>query len=96
MAKCNNPKCGVSTFIDEETLTFGSGHLDEYGVWEHGCKDCAEDYLESHPGAWVMWADSTIAEYEMKRNAEFDKECDWAPRQVNPHIFDDVDDDEDY
>jgi len=45
---CGNPKCHVSSFIDEETLTFGSGKLDEHGCWEYPCVICAA-YIQEHP-----------------------------------------------
>ena len=41
---CGNPECCVSTFIDGETLTFGTGKLDGIGCWENPCEICEEDY----------------------------------------------------
>lgn len=52
--RCNNPECSVSTFIDEETLTFGSGELFSHGDWEKPCKICALAYLQKHPQAKVL------------------------------------------
>jgi hypothetical protein len=46
MPKCGNKDCRVSTFIDQETLTFGSGDLDANGLWELPCKICEEAYKE--------------------------------------------------
>jgi hypothetical protein len=37
---CGNPECAVSTTI-ADTLSFGSGHLDDYGFWEFPCRVCA-------------------------------------------------------
>lgn len=51
---CGNPRCKVSTFVDEVTLTFGSGELSDYGTWEHECPVCAADWLSDHPNASVM------------------------------------------
>jgi hypothetical protein len=51
---CGNHLCSCSTSIDDETLTFGSGELDEYGFWEHPCLLCGNDYRTRHPDA-VVW-----------------------------------------
>lgn len=50
---CGNKDCSVSTSIDEETLTFGRGNLDDYGFWEHPCRKCAKLYEKKHPGSKV-------------------------------------------
>jgi len=50
---CGNHLCSCSTSIDDETLTFGSGELDDHGFWERPCLPCANDYLTRHPGAPV-------------------------------------------
>ena len=41
---CGRTDCGVSISIDEVTLTFGRGNLDEHGFWEIPCDLCATDY----------------------------------------------------
>lgn len=46
---CGTPDCGVSTAIDDETLTFGRGNLDEWGYWEFPCAACAAAYQEKDP-----------------------------------------------
>jgi hypothetical protein len=46
--------CGVSTFIDDETLTFGHGQLDHNGSWEHPCLECALAFLKHNPTAIVF------------------------------------------
>jgi len=52
---CNNPKCGVSTSMFMEQLTFGSGDLDEYGFWEYPCAICAREYERRHPEDGMCW-----------------------------------------
>lgn len=52
-APCGNVECGISTAIDEETLTFGSGDLDDHGFFEHPCLICANEYKSKHPDAKV-------------------------------------------
>jgi hypothetical protein len=47
---CSDPDCGVSTAIDDETLTFGSGELDDFGFWERPCSKCARAWEAAHPG----------------------------------------------
>ena len=42
---CGNPDCCVSTFIDEITLTFGTGILDDHGCWEFPCEVCENEHL---------------------------------------------------
>ena len=51
---CGNDDCSVSTFIDDFTLTFGRGELDEHGCWSIPCEVCAAQYLKNDPGAVVM------------------------------------------
>ena len=52
-ASCGNEECGVSTFMDDQTLTFGSGELDDYGLWEKPCLVCARTYQSKQPNAKV-------------------------------------------
>lgn len=40
---CGNPRCRVSTGI-HDALTFGSGKLDDFGFWQHGCRECASAF----------------------------------------------------
>lgn len=53
-AACGRPDCGVSTLIDEVTLTFGSGRLDDNGCWSRPCDQCAREWESRNPGktAW--------------------------------------------
>ena len=37
----NHEECGVSTFIDDVTITAGQGHLSSEGDWEIPCPKCA-------------------------------------------------------
>jgi hypothetical protein len=53
MRPCGNPNCYVSTSIDEFTLTFGSGELDEYGFWEKPCYICALAHKIENPESSV-------------------------------------------
>lgn len=46
---CGVESCGVSTAIDDTTLTFGQGDLDEYGFWEKPCRPCAENFERLEP-----------------------------------------------
>lgn len=48
-APCGRPDCAVSTSIDDVTLTFGGGDLDQFGYWEIPCAICAEAYQKDHP-----------------------------------------------
>lgn len=43
---CGNPDCSTSTAIDEVTITYGHGELDDHGFWEHPCKPCADQARE--------------------------------------------------
>lgn len=51
---CGHSDCGVSTSIDDVTMTFGRGGLDEWGFWMIPCGICARAWEASHPGvtAW--------------------------------------------
>ena len=51
---CGNKDCAMSTFIDEETLTFGRGELHSHGDWEIPCNQCARAWKEAHPNDKVM------------------------------------------
>lgn len=42
--------CCMSTSIDDETLTFGSGKLDHFGFWQYPCYKCAREYERRSPG----------------------------------------------
>lgn len=42
-------KCKSSISIDEETLTFGTGELDDYGFWEFPCQECADFHKKKYP-----------------------------------------------
>lgn len=46
---CGNLDCSTSTSIDDVTLTFGRGNLDEHGYWEIPCGVCAEAYQKDFP-----------------------------------------------
>lgn len=46
---CRRRDCIVSTGICGH-VTFGTGKLDEYGYWEHGCELCARAYEKRNPG----------------------------------------------
>lgn len=50
---CGNVGCSVSTAIDDVTLTFGLGDLDEWGYWEIPCVVCAEAFLKHSPDQLV-------------------------------------------
>ena len=44
---CRNIDCGI--YNDPiGNLTFGSGELDCWGYWEHGCDKCARAFAETH------------------------------------------------
>ncbi len=47
---CGHVDCKVSTGI-HEGLTFGRGHLDRYGYWEHPCRACAEEWDAANPNS---------------------------------------------
>jgi hypothetical protein len=46
--------CCISTGI-HDCLTFGSGELDFYGFWEHGCYDCARAHEKQFPKDGPCW-----------------------------------------
>ena len=51
---CGHSDCRISTSIDEVTLTFGRGELDEWGFWKIPCGICARAWEADNPGktAW--------------------------------------------
>lgn len=51
---CGNPKCGASSAMDE-SITFGSGELDDYGYWEFPCALCARAFEKKHPEYGSCW-----------------------------------------
>lgn len=46
--------CSVSTGI-HDSLTLGSGHLDDNGFWEHPCPECARAHEEQYPECGECW-----------------------------------------
>jgi len=46
---CGYDDCAVSTAIDETTLTFGRGKLDDFGFWEILCLICAAEHKREYP-----------------------------------------------
>lgn len=46
---CGNASCGVSTFRDGKTVSFGSGKLGSDGRWERPCRLCAEAWKRDFP-----------------------------------------------
>ena len=52
---CGHPDCGVSTAIDDETLTHGRGDLDKYGFWEIPCPPCARAAEKRSPEYGKRW-----------------------------------------
>lgn len=50
---CGRADCGTSTAIDEETLTYGRGKLDDYGYWEFPCRICAKAFGDLDPARKV-------------------------------------------
>jgi len=53
---CDNPQCKVyrATGICD-SLTFGSGHLDDLGYWEHPCLECARAFEQRPPEDGPCW-----------------------------------------
>lgn len=51
---CGNPDCGTSTAVDDETITFGRGILDDLGYWEIPCVPCAESFQKAMP-KYKVW-----------------------------------------
>lgn len=49
--------CSVSTGICER-LTFGTGKLNDYGYWEHGCPECAHECEKQFPEWGPCWPSS--------------------------------------
>ena len=52
---CGNPDCCCSTSIDDTTITYGSGELNEFGFWEFPCKICAK--VAKDRGEKYVWPD---------------------------------------
>ena len=46
--------CKTSSTI-YESLSFGTGELDDYGFWEHGCYECARAWEEQYPEDGECW-----------------------------------------
>lgn len=46
--------CSMSLGICD-SWTFGTGDLDEFGYWEHGCPECARAHEEQYPEAGPCW-----------------------------------------
>lgn len=46
---CGNHDCSVSTSVDDITLTFGRGDLDEWGYWSIPCVICAIAWTKHTP-----------------------------------------------
>lgn len=59
-SKCGRSNCGRTTFMDDETQSFGYGKLHWSGLWEHGCEICAKLWALEHPGAKVMHISTAI------------------------------------
>ena|SRR3990167_4804348 len=51
---CGHADCGVSHNIAED-LSFGSGHLDEYGFWENPCSTNAREWERRFPQDKPCW-----------------------------------------
>ncbi len=51
--KCGHKDCKVSTSIDDITLTFGRGELDDFGFWEIPCEICAQNHKDRFPNDLV-------------------------------------------
>lgn len=52
---CGNPDCGVSTAMDDVTLTHGRGELDDHGFWEIPCGPCARAGEARSPEHGERW-----------------------------------------
>jgi len=37
------------------TLSIGTGELDQYGFWEHGCYECARAWEKQYPEDGAVW-----------------------------------------
>ena len=72
---CGRPECHASTGICER-ITFGTGKLDEYGYWEHGCDKCARAWEKLYgEKAWPPSSeiDPEESEKTIQRFIEFNK-----------------------
>lgn len=47
-------KCCVSSTVTE-SLSFGTGELDDYGFWEYGCYECARAWEKQFPEEGACW-----------------------------------------
>jgi len=47
-------RCSISTGI-HDYLTFGTGHLDANGFWQHPCFECARAHEEQFPECGPCW-----------------------------------------
>jgi len=63
---CRRPRCGMSTSIDDMTLTFGLGKLDDFGFWEEPCHACAREYERKNPGK-KAWPRPSCSDAELQR-----------------------------
>lgn len=83
MSACGNKDCGVSTGICD-SLTFGSGYLDDHGYWNNPCWTCARDWEKNHPDeeCWPFEAKSppkdTDPTWEEQSNLWQDTEDEWS------------------
>lgn len=46
---CGAADCSTSTAIDDKTITFGRGKLDDLGFWEIPCVTCADAFKKAYP-----------------------------------------------
>jgi hypothetical protein len=51
--------CHVSTGI-HDFLTFGTGHLDDNGFWEHPCAECARAHEKQFPQCGPCWPHTEV------------------------------------
>ena len=57
-------KCKTSSTV-MDTLSFGTGELDEHGFWEHGCYECARAHEKQFPEEGICWphSEETLAKW---------------------------------
>lgn len=53
---CGNSECCASSTIARQ-ISFGSGHLDKHGFWEHPCWTCAQVWKRENPED-AVWPES--------------------------------------
>lgn len=46
---CGRADCSASTSIDDVTVTFGRGNLDDFGYWQFPCVICAANFQKAYP-----------------------------------------------